>query len=221
MRKLGERERARFVALLSRCTRLEADDDERNSWLQNGPPGPCEALQLDLDPDTELGRELRELPEARLWALQAPPGRRPREVHLELWGCDLGDEGCRVLSESLRQIGGRCEELRLRLADNAITAKGAELLAEDLGEMKALTKLMLYLFANRELGDAGCEALCRSLRQMQELRSLKLDLDNTGLGAQSCAALAAALRELQLQELARGFSDAVTVGAAAPRREFF
>ena len=214
------RERARFVALLSRCTRLEADDED-NTWLQNGPPGPCEALRLDLR-YTELGRELlRNLPEARLWALQAPPGRRPREVVLNLWRCGLGDEGCRVLRRSLRQIGGRCEELRLGLADNAITAKGAELLAEGLGEMKVLTVLKLGLSRNPELGDAGCEALCRSLRQMPELRSLNLDWSDTGLGAEGCAALAAALRELRLQELARDFSDAVTVGAAASRREFY
>eukprot|EP00439_Symbiodinium_sp_Y106_P074331 s525_g14.t1 len=194
--------------------RLEADDED-NTWLQNGPPGPCEALRLDLR-YTELGRELlRNLPEARLWALQAPPGRRPREVVLNLWRCGLGDEGCRVLRRSLRQIGGRCEELRLGLADNAITAKGAELLAEGLGEMKVLTVLKLGLSRNPELGDAGCEALCRSLRQMPELRSLNLDWSDTGLGAEGCAALAAALRELRLQELARDFSDAVTAPTAA------
>ncbi|CAE6958658.1 ASB2 [Symbiodinium sp. CCMP2592] len=176
-----------------------------DTWLQNGPPGPCNELRLDLSScSLELREFTEELPkprEARLAALQAPRGRLPREVVLALTDCDLGDEGCRVLCESLRQIGGGCEEFVLELRGNTITAKGAELLAEGFGEMKALTKLELEMSYNPELGDAGCQALCRSLRQMSELRSLDLDLWGTGLGAEGCAAVAAALGELRLQEL--------------------
>ncbi|CAE6958684.1 ASB2 [Symbiodinium sp. CCMP2592] len=189
-------------------TLMLARSDEWNSWLQKGPPGRCEALQLDLRFDSELGRELRELSEARLAALQAPPGRLPRRVVLDLKSCDLGDEECRVLCESLWQIAGGCEELELGLWDNAITAKGVEFLAQGLGEMKALTKLELHLSNNPKLGDAGCQALCRSLRGMLELRTLELKLWYTGLGVEGCAALAA-LGELRLQEL-RGFSRMYT-----------
>jgi len=184
-----------------RCTRFA--DDEANSWLQSGPPGPCEELRLNLCFDSELGKFTKELPEARLLALTAPPGRLPRRVHLDLWYCHLGDECCRILCESLRQFGPGCEELWLELRWNAITSEGAELLAEGLEKMRVLTKLTLNLHYNYELGDAGCGALCRGLRRMTELRSLELGLIDTGLGAEGCAALGAALGELRLQELGR------------------